>query len=137
MARKSHEDALGVTGAETIIGTGVVVKGNLASESDIIIDGTLTGHLKAGGNVTLGVNASVKGDVTAVNITVAGNLTGNIAAEGETTIRETGQVQGDITTTSLAVSPGAIFIGRSLMQAPPRLAQEPPKELDGPANPEN
>jgi cytoskeletal protein CcmA (bactofilin family) len=41
MARKSHDDAFGAAGAETIIGSGVKVKGELNSESDIMIDGML------------------------------------------------------------------------------------------------
>ena len=121
MARKAHEDALGVAGAETIIGTGVTVKGNLSSEADIIIDGSLVGHITTTGDITLGVNAVVKGSLSATNVTIAGNLHGNIQAEGETTIRETGQVRGDISTTGLTINSGGIFAGQSLMQAPPQL----------------
>ena len=131
MARKSHEDALGVAGAETVIGTGVNVKGNLASESDIVIDGTLTGHIKAGGDVTLGVNANVKGDITAVNVAIAGTLHGNVTAEGEASLRETSHVEGDIKCAGLVVAAGAIFIGQSLMQAPPRLEEARTEELQG------
>ena len=130
MARKTHEDALGVTGAETIIGTGVVVHGNLSSESDIIVDGAVTGSISTGGDVTLGVNAQVKGDLTGTNISVAGALTGNITAGGEATIRETGHVKGDIKSTGLAITSGAVFIGRSIMQAPPRLGDN-----EAPASP--
>jgi cytoskeletal protein CcmA (bactofilin family) len=121
MARKTHDDAFGVTGAETVIGTGVIVAGDLASESDIAVDGTLDGAIKAGGNVTIGVNAIVRGDVHAVNVTLAGQLKGNITAEGEVAIRETGQIKGDIKAASLSINAGAIFIGRSLMEEPPQL----------------
>jgi cytoskeletal protein CcmA (bactofilin family) len=122
MARKSHDDALGVTGAETVIGTGVVVAGDLSSDSDIAVDGTLNGGIKAGGNVTIGVNASVSGDVRATNVIIAGQLKGNVTAEGEVSIRETGHIKGDIKSASLSVNAGAIFVGRSLMQEQPQLA---------------
>jgi cytoskeletal protein CcmA (bactofilin family) len=124
MARRSHDDALGVVGAETVIGTGVVVRGNLSSESDIVIDGTLEGNVKAGGNVTIGVNASVKGDIEATNATVAGALRGNITVEGEASILETGQVRGNIKSAGLAITSGGIFIGRSLMESAPHLLPE-------------
>lgn len=124
MARRAYEDALGVTGAETIIGTGVVVQGNVESQSDIIIDGTLKGDIKAGGNVVIGVNAYIAGDIVGVNISVAGELNGNITVEGEATIRETGQVTGDITATGLSIMSGGIFVGRSLMEVPPRISRE-------------
>jgi cytoskeletal protein CcmA (bactofilin family) len=134
MARKSHEDALGVAGAETVIGTGVVVNGNLSSESDIIVDGTLDGAIKAGGNVIIGVNAIVKGNVEATNVTISGSLQGDITASGETTIGETGHLKGNILSTSLAISSGAVFIGRSVMKATPRLRhdQEPEDKIGPP-----
>lgn len=116
MARKNHSDALGVAGAETIIGTGVNVRGDLNSESDIIIDGNLEGSLTTIGDVTIGVNATIKATIRGYNVTVAGHLTGNIEATGDTTIRETGQVQGDIRSAGLAISTGGVFIGRNHMQ---------------------
>lgn len=121
MARKAHDDALGVAGAGTIIGTGVVVQGSLESTSDIIIDGTLDGSLKAEGNITIGLNAVVKASVEATNVTIAGNLTGDILASGEASITESGQVKGNIKSSGLSISPGGIFIGRSIMEQPPSL----------------
>jgi cytoskeletal protein CcmA (bactofilin family) len=121
MARKSHEDALGVVGAQTIIGTGVEISGNLSSEADIIIDGTLEGSLTAGGNLTIGVNANVKANVEADNVTVAGVLHGDILANGEASILETGQVKGNIKAAGLAISSGGVFIGRSIMTIPSQL----------------
>lgn len=125
MARRTHEDALGVTGAETVIGTGVVVQGNLNSEADIIIDGQLTGDIKTEGNVTIGVNAQIHANIQATNVSVAGNLTGNITASGEASIGETGTVKGDIRASGIAITSGGAFIGRSIMKPPPRLEPEP------------
>jgi cytoskeletal protein CcmA (bactofilin family) len=128
MARR--DDVLGVSGAETIIGAGVVVVGDLNSEGDILIDGTFTGKVQAQGDVTLGVNAKVKGDIEARNIVVAGALKGNVVAEGEAAVRETGHVNGDITCISLGINPGGVFVGRSRMQSPPVL--EKPSDMDEP-----
>jgi cytoskeletal protein CcmA (bactofilin family) len=125
MARRAHDDALGVSGAETIIGAGVVVHGNLTGEADIFIDGHLEGNIKTAGDVTVGINASIKANIEATNVTVAGSLTGNIAASGDTTIRETGHVQGDIKSSGLAIASGGVFIGRSLMEAPPAAVNHP------------
>jgi cytoskeletal protein CcmA (bactofilin family) len=121
MARKSHDDALGVAGAETIIGTGVIVRGNLNSQADIIVDGILEGSIKTSGNVTIGVNAQIKANIYATNTTIAGTVLGNIEAEGETSILETGHVEGDISSTGLAIASGGVFIGKSVMEAHPRL----------------
>jgi cytoskeletal protein CcmA (bactofilin family) len=138
MARRTHDDAFGVAGADTVIGTGVEVHGNLSSESDIIVDGVLEGSIKAGGNVTLGVNAVVKGNIEATNITVSGQLHGNVVTTDDLTIRETGQLKGDIKVGGLTVMSGAIFIGRSVMQAAPQLDHSTkPTSDDGQAAPDH
>jgi cytoskeletal protein CcmA (bactofilin family) len=121
MARKTHDDAFGAAGAETMIGAGVTVHGNLISESDVTIDGQLEGDVTATGDVTIGVNARVKGNVHGTNVTVLGHLKGNIVASGEASIRETGQVEGDINSAGLAITSGGIFVGRSRMQTIPSL----------------
>ena len=130
MARKPHEDALGVTGAETVIGTGVTVTGNLTSESDIVINGTLDGKIETIGDVVIGVNAVINANVSGSNITIAGTLKGNILAQGVATIRETGHVSGDIKSSGIAISPGGIFIGRSIMSPPAELSQDLSAGLD-------
>jgi len=119
MARR--DDVLGVGGAETVIGAGVVVEGDLTSEGDILIDGTFTGQIKSRGDITLGANAKVTGNLTARNVTITGWLGGNITAEGEAAIGNTGHVSGDITCISLSVSSGGVFLGRSKMQDAPKL----------------
>ena len=125
MARKSHDDALGVAGAETIIGAGVVIHGDLTSEADVIIDGILEGTITTQGNLTIGVNARIKAKVAGHNVTVAGRLVGPITAEGEALIRETGQVEGDITSAGLSIIPGGVFVGSNRMQVPAELGAIP------------
>jgi len=121
MARKTHDDAFGAAGAETMIGAGVTVHGNLSSESDVIIDGQLDGNVTATGDVTIGVNARVKGNVRGLNVIVLGHLKGDVVTTGEASIRETGQIEGDVTSSGLAINSGGIFVGRSRMQSIPSL----------------
>ena len=125
MARR--DDVLGTSGAETIIGAGVKVVGDLTSEGDIHIDGTYTGEIEANGDVTLGINAKVKGNIAARNVSVAGTLKGNIVAEGEAALRDSGHINGDITCISLNVEHGGVFVGRSRMQAAPTLEKPAPE----------
>ncbi len=133
MAKKT--DSLSVSGSnETIIGTGVSAKGSLVSETDIIIDGNFSGDIKAGGNLSLGVNAVVKADISAENVLIAGHLKGDIVVVGETSIAESGRVHGNITTSLLSISSGAVFIGTSKMteaQAPIPHATDPDQDIQG------
>jgi cytoskeletal protein CcmA (bactofilin family) len=115
MAKKS--DMFGVSGTDTIIGSGVKLRGNMSTETDITIDGRMVGNVKSGGHVTIGVNSQVTGDVSATSLTVAGRLDGNVKVLDATTIMATGHVYGDIDTTSLEIALGGIFIGVSKMKA--------------------
>jgi cytoskeletal protein CcmA (bactofilin family) len=117
MARR--DDALGVSGAETVIGSGVTVTGNLTSEGDMLIDGLLMGEIITTGDVTIGNNGVVQGNIKALNIVIAGSVTGNATAESETIIRETGQINGDITAAGLTIHTGGIFVGSSLSRVSP------------------
>ena len=116
MARR--DDVLGMSGAETLIGSGVTVKGNLKSDSDVVIDGTLTGEIRTLGDVTIGINGILKSNIIAGNVTISGSVTGNISAENEVTIKESGQVHGDVTALGLTIQTGGIFVGTNSVRSP-------------------
>lgn len=112
MAKKTE---ITLAEAETVIGAGVKVKGTLASDGDVTIDGELKGGVKTNGNLVIGVNGSVEANVSARNVKVAGHLLGNVKSDGETVITGTGKVKGNIHTSQLAIEPGAVFSGQSFM----------------------
>lgn len=122
----------GMAGNETTIGTGVRVKGNLSSEHDIIIDGTLGGHVKTKGAITVGVNAHIVGNLTARDIAIAGQVEGDSKAANQTTLTETARLTGNITTTHLAIAHGAIYIGSITMPLPEAAAETPSGDDDTP-----
>jgi cytoskeletal protein CcmA (bactofilin family) len=124
MARK--DDILGVSGSETVIGTGVTLTGDLISDNDISIDGNLKGKISTQGSLVIGVNANIVANVSARSVQVSGSLIGNVIAEDEVSITETGRVQGDITTGTIMISSGAIFSGKSIMKQPEATDVETP-----------
>ncbi len=115
MARKD----LPLTETETVIGSGVKLKGTLQSDGDISIDGELKGAIRTNGNLTIGPNAQIEANVSAQNVRVAGQLEGNIKSENETTIEGSGKVKGDIHTSLLSIQHGAIFSGQTNMRELP------------------
>jgi cytoskeletal protein CcmA (bactofilin family) len=115
MAKKT--DVFQVSSMDTVIGSSVRLKGNVTSEGDVAIDGTLVGNIVSGGHVAIGVNARIGGKVEAVSVQVAGQIEGNVVAQDSVSLLETGQVRGDITTGRLEILLGAIFIGTSKMKA--------------------
>lgn len=114
MARKT--DVYSVSNIDTVIGSGVSLKGNLISDGDVAVDGTLAGNIKSGGHVTIGVNGRIEGNIQATSAEVGGKIEGTIRVLDAVSLLETAQVQGDIETGRLQVALGAIFIGTSKMK---------------------
>lgn len=111
-----RENVFGVTSAETIIGAGVKVQGELTGEGDMIIDGLVHGTIQTMGDITIGANGRIVAPIKGGNITIHGEVEGPITAEGEVSIRETGRLTGDVTASGIAISTGGIFNGRSTIQ---------------------
>lgn len=126
MAKAPHLVAM--VGSDTTIGTGVEVEGALGSAGDITIDGHVHGDVTAGGNITIGVNGEVAGNLMGINIVIAGHIKGNIVASGETHLTETCKLLGDITTQLIAIDSGANFLGTIKMQEQQRLLPNDDKE---------
>ena len=109
--KSNHEPALG----ESVIASGVHVKGHLTCDSDLMIDGNLEGDIKVTGAATIGVNARIDGNISATHLILSGQVNGNINITESTTLEATGRLIGDITTNSLGIAPGAVLIGTVTM----------------------
>ncbi|RJO60202.1 polymer-forming cytoskeletal protein [candidate division WS5 bacterium] len=120
---------------ETVVGSSVKLKGNLRSDGDININGSVSGDVKTKASVQIGPNANVVASVKAQNVYVSGTVQGNIEASETLQISETGKVYGDIHAGVLSVSPGAVFSGKCIMvetkeeiELEPILEEEPVSE---------
>lgn len=109
MSKKSynHPDI-----SETAITSDLHVKGDIASENDVWIDGHIEGGVSTHGIVTLGQNARVEGDITARLVRINGHVEGNVEAGESLTCHAAAVVQGDITTRDVRVDSGAVINGR-------------------------
>ncbi|MFK7798045.1 MAG: polymer-forming cytoskeletal protein [Aureispira sp.] len=94
--------------------TGIVIKGNVQSETDIRMDGILEGNLQSSAKVIIGKSALITGDIDCNSIIIQGKVEGNITAQSSLHIQETGKVKGNITTHKLIIEDGAVFNGASV-----------------------
>jgi len=115
---------------ETIVGASVKLKGNLKSEGDIKILGTLNGEVQTKGHVYIGKEAEVVGKVKAGSVNVAGFINGSVDAKERLEIESTGKVFGDIKTTILVVQEGGIFSGKSEMKVETLEEKEGEEEIE-------
>ncbi|HVI30989.1 polymer-forming cytoskeletal protein [Phenylobacterium sp.] len=111
--------------AASLIAENVTVNGDLASDGDVQLDGTVRGDLRVG-RLTIGESGQVEGAIEAEAVDIRGRVTGSITAQ-QVRLHASAQVIGDVTHTQLAVDAGARFEGRSLrFEAPAAVAEAAP-----------
>ena len=99
-------------GETTLIGTSIVIKGELSCGEDLYIDGQVEGTIDPKGNrLTIGPNGRVKANVIACAVVVQGKLEGNIQASDRVDLKQSAVVMGDIATHRISIDEGAYFKG--------------------------
>ena len=100
-----------------IIGQGTSILGDINSNGDIRIDGTLKGSIKTEGKVVLGKEGVVEGDVICQNADISGTIKAKITVSNLLSLKDTAKLNGDIVTNKLSIEPGAEFTGSCSMGA--------------------
>lgn len=72
------------------------ISGDVQTKSSISVDGHIRGGIIASGNVYLGKDAVVDGDISGSDIHIAGVVNGGISAAGELTLVSSAKVSGSI-----------------------------------------
>jgi cytoskeletal protein CcmA (bactofilin family) len=118
MARKENHDHY----PESVIGPSVRVEGDLISEGNLQVEGTVNGKVNTLKDLFVGETARIQADINAENATIAGVVEGNIEVEHTLVIKDTGKVLGNIVCAELGVHEGAYFSGQVDMkrEADPR-----------------
>jgi cytoskeletal protein CcmA (bactofilin family) len=96
-------------GMPSIVSTDFRVIGNVTSEGDVQLDGTIDGNLKAK-SLVIGPSGSIRGEVKADKVQIQGSVTGPIRAR-TVEIAKTAKVMGDVFYESLTVETGAVIDG--------------------------
>ncbi|HVF60551.1 MAG TPA: polymer-forming cytoskeletal protein [Thermoanaerobaculia bacterium] len=113
-------------GERATIGPSIFIKGDLAGEEDLIIEGRVEGRVDLRQhNLTVGKNGRVKADLVGRVVTVEGEVDGNVFAEEQAVVRTSGTVHGNITSPRVTLEDGSKFKGSIDMEAkaPPRTVQ--------------
>lgn len=100
---------------DTLVGANTEVTGNITSKGIIRIDGKVTGNVSIQGDIFLGEDSYIKGDITASNIHIAGILEGNAFSSGLLKLLSTSKLIGDIQVKSFVCDEGSIFEGTCKM----------------------
>ncbi len=98
--------------SKTILGKQNFINGNFTSKSDIHIDGHIKGNIVTDGNVFLGENSKVKGDIKSHCIDIHGTFEGDLTASKKISLSPTARVNGNLNYTHLSIEQGANFKGK-------------------------
>jgi len=104
-----------IAAIDTVIGENTTVNGNVESDSSIKVVGRVEGDIRAAGDVMILVNAVIKGDIWAENLTIAGTVNGNLHIKNNLHLESTARVKGDMELHSLVTDEGAVFEGNCKM----------------------
>ena len=99
----------------SLISANTKIVGEVHSDSDIRIDGTIEGNIHSKAKVVLGISAHLKGNIVCQNADISCTTVGNIYVESLLKLNSTANIKGDIFTRKLVVESGAIFVGKCEM----------------------
>lgn len=102
--------------AETVVGPSVKIQGDLNSEGNIRIEGSVAGKVHTTQSVHVGDKAFLQADVQAGNAIIAGEVQGNIIISESLILQSTAKINGDIACGVLRVEDGAVFSGKCKMK---------------------
>ncbi len=96
----------------TIVSRGVKIEGKVTIAGNIRIDGEIQGDIFSNGNITIGEDAKVNGQINAIVITIGGKVSGIVRAKDNLILDSKSNLKGDIFTKNLVIEEGAKFDGK-------------------------
>ncbi len=103
-------------GFDTLIGSNATFDGSLKTSGLLRIDGVFNGDIEVTGDIVVGQEGRIIGNVKTSNIEISGSVEGNIVATDQLKISSTGRLFGDIEVSSFIVEEKAIFDGKCKMK---------------------
>lgn len=100
-----------VSSSINLIGAGTVIEGDVRSNGDIRIDGTVHGSVMSKAKVVVGTTGLIEGDVHGQNSDVSGTIKGKTTIVDLLFLKSTAKIMGDLITGKLVVEVGASFTG--------------------------
>ena len=104
-------------GGTTLIGAGTTLKGDISSNNDLRIDGTVIGNINCAAKIVIGSSGVVEGDISGKQVDIVGKITGNIRSKELLQLRGNCLVEGNLYSGKIKLEPTATFNGECHMGA--------------------
>lgn len=99
----------------TLISAGTTLNGDLTSDNDLRIDGTVHGNVYSTAKIIVGTTGCVEGNIDGLQADITGKVHGNITVKELLQLKGKCNVQGNITAEKLQIEPTATFNGQCHM----------------------
>ena len=99
----------------TLISAGTILNGDIISENDLRIDGTVKGNIKCSAKIIIGSTGFVDGNVEGGNADITGKVQDNIVVKEFLQLRGECNVSGNLSAVKLQIDPTATFNGQCQM----------------------
>lgn len=96
---------------KTIIGSTIVIEGEIEGAEDLVVQGTIKGNIILKENLSVEPTGVVEADVQTQNVDISGELKGDVTASSKVEIKKEGKMVGDIRAPRVLIADGALFKG--------------------------
>lgn len=97
--------------ADTVIGPGITIDGEISGSDPVVVEGTVKGRIDTESTVTVAEEGVVEADVDTNDVAISGQVTGNIVAAERVEIAAVGRMIGDVKAPRILIADGANFKG--------------------------
>lgn len=116
----SYDSGPVASSSKTVIGTNVVIEGNVQGTENLVVDGVVKGNINAPDHqVTIGPKGRIEGEIKANDAVIGGLLQGKVKAAGRVEVTQKADFYGEIKCKSISVQDGAYFKGIIELQREP------------------
>lgn len=95
-----------------IIGRGITIKGNISGAEELVVDGSVEGHVALKNHLTVNATGQITADIQTQSLMVHGRVSGNIDADDVVSLSAEASVVADIRAPRVVIEDGARFKGR-------------------------
>ncbi|MGI8600328.1 MAG: bactofilin family protein [Chitinophagaceae bacterium] len=122
-----------INASATLISQGTTLKGDVSSDTDLRIDGTIHGNVSCTAKIIIGPTGFIEGNIDGQQADITGKVHGNITVQDMLQLRGDCNVQGNISSVKLQIEPTAIFNGKCQMGSVANIVQMSSNELQAEA----
>src|SRR6478672_4063892 len=111
MFQKVNKSSVIDSSSINLIGNGTCITGDINSNGDVRIDGTLKGNISISGKLVVGPSGNIEGNIICQNADISGEIHGKINVSELLSLKATAKLLGDIVTGKISIEPNASFTG--------------------------